>query len=180
MWSLGSHGLAVRPVCGVDTIHTEFTQLLPLLDYEVKSLLDDANVLRDSILIQLETVHFEAYCHMCALVWRVIFMELRGLTNSKGLEIDPMTLNALYENLYDVGLVMQTEKALVLLEPYVRPWPHLYQTKNAVRNSIHTWNTTWRRTWAYYGRIKHVMMYKHTSACSGQSLDFWDKELYHR
>ena len=26
MWSLGSHGLAVRPVYGVDTIHTEFTQ----------------------------------------------------------------------------------------------------------------------------------------------------------
>jgi hypothetical protein len=106
-----------------------FPLLMPLLDYEVKSLLDDGNVLRDSILIQLETVHFEAYCHVCALVWRVIFMELRGLTNSKGLEIDPMTLNALYEDLYDVGLLMQTEKALVLLEPYFRPWPHLYQNK---------------------------------------------------
>ena len=56
-------------------------------------------------------------------------MELQGLTNSKGLEIDPMTLNALYEDLYDVGLLMQTEKALVLLEPYFRPWPHLYQNK---------------------------------------------------
>jgi hypothetical protein len=52
-----------------------FPLLSPLLDYEVKSLLDDANVLRDSILIQLETVHFEAYCHVCALMWRVIFME---------------------------------------------------------------------------------------------------------
>ncbi len=86
-------------------------------------------MLRDSILIHLETVHFEAYCHVCALVWRVIFMELRGLTNSKGLEIDPMTLNSLYEDLYDVGLVMQIDKALVLLEPNFRPWPHLYQNK---------------------------------------------------
>ncbi len=60
-----------------------FPLLKPLLDYEVKSLLDDPNVLRDSILIQLETLHFEAYCHVCALLWRVIFMELRGLTNSK-------------------------------------------------------------------------------------------------
>jgi hypothetical protein len=106
-----------------------FPLLLPLLDYEVKSLIDDANVLRDSILIQLETVHFEAYCHVCALVWRVIFMELRGLTNSKGLEIDPLTLNGLYEDLYDVGVLMQTDKALVLLEPNFRPWPHLYQNK---------------------------------------------------
>jgi hypothetical protein len=64
-----------------------FPLLQPLLDYEVKSLLDDPNVLRDSILIQLETLHFEAYCHVCALLWRVIFMELRGLTNSKGLEM---------------------------------------------------------------------------------------------
>jgi hypothetical protein len=68
----------------------EIYPLLPaLLDYEVKSLLDDPNVLRDSILIQLETLHFEAYCHVCALLWRVIFMDLRGLTNSKGLEFDP-------------------------------------------------------------------------------------------
>ncbi len=93
-----------------------FPLLQPLLDYEVKSLLDDPNVLRDSILIQLETLHFEAYCHVCALLWRVIFMELRGLTNSKGLEIDPLTLNRVYEDLYDVGLLMQTPAMLGALQ----------------------------------------------------------------
>ena len=108
----------------------EIYPLLPaLLDYEVKSLLDDPNVLRDSVLIQLETLHFEAYCHVCALLWRVISMELRGLTNSKGLEIDPLTLNGIYENLYDVGLLLQTEKALVLFEPNFRAWPHVYQNR---------------------------------------------------
>jgi hypothetical protein len=106
-----------------------FPLLQPLLDYEVKALLDDPNVLRDSILIQLETLHFEAYCHVCALLWRVIFMELRALTNSKGLEIDPLTLNCVYEDLYDVGLLMQTPQCLALLEPNFRPWPHLYQNK---------------------------------------------------
>ena len=106
-----------------------FPLLTPLLDYEVKSLLDDPNVLRDSILIQLETLHFEVYCHVCALLWRVIFMELRGLTNSKGLEIDPLTLNGLYEDLYDVGLMIQTPKSLDLLEPNFRPWPHIFQNK---------------------------------------------------
>jgi hypothetical protein len=93
-------------------------------------MLDDPNVLRDTILIQLETIHFEAYCHVCALLWRVIFKELRGLTNSTGLEIDPITLNRMYEDLYDVGCLMQTDKALVLLDSNFRPWPHIYQNKN--------------------------------------------------
>jgi hypothetical protein len=95
----------------------------------VKALLDDPNVLRDSILIQLETIHFEAYCHVRALLWRVIFKELRGQTNSTGLEIDPLTLNRVYEDLYDVGLLLQTDKALIILEPNFRLWPHIYQNK---------------------------------------------------
>ena len=123
-----------------------FPLLHALLDYEVKSLLDDPNVLRDSILIQLETLHFEAYCHVCALLWRVIFKELRGLTNSKGLEIDPLTLNRIYEDLYDVGCLMQTDKAMVLLESNFRPWLHIYQTKTVVKNSTRTWNTISRET----------------------------------
>ncbi len=109
-----------------------FPLLLPLLDYEVKSLLDDTNVLRDSILIQLETLHFEAYVDVCALMWRVIFKELRGLTNSKGLEIGPLALNVIYEQLYDVGNVLQSEKCMVVFDPMFRPWPHIYQNKNRI------------------------------------------------
>jgi hypothetical protein len=67
--------------------------LEPLLDYEVKSLLDDSNILRDSVLIQMECLYFEAYVHVGAIMWRVVFRELRGLTNSKGLELNPMALN---------------------------------------------------------------------------------------
>ncbi len=65
----------------------------PLLDYEVKSLLDDANILRDSVLIQLECLYFEAYVHVGAIMWRVVFRELRALTNSKGLELNQFALN---------------------------------------------------------------------------------------
>ena len=54
----------------------------PLLDYEVKSLLDDPNILRDSVLIQMECLYFEAYVHVGAIMWRVVFKELRGLTNT--------------------------------------------------------------------------------------------------
>ncbi len=60
-----------------------FPLLDPLLEYTVKTLLDKSNVLRDSVLMQTESLHFEAYLHVCTIMWRVVFKELRGLTNSK-------------------------------------------------------------------------------------------------
>jgi hypothetical protein len=60
-----------------------FPLLDPLLSYTVKTLLDKSNVLRDSVLMQAECLHFEAYVHVCTIMWRVVFKELRGLTNSK-------------------------------------------------------------------------------------------------
>ena len=56
----------------------------PLLDYTVRTLLDPTNVLRDSVLMLAECLHFEAYIHVSSIMWRVVFLELRGLTNSKG------------------------------------------------------------------------------------------------
>jgi hypothetical protein len=56
----------------------------PLLDYTVKTLVDKSNILRDSVLLQAECIHFEAYIHVCTIMWRAVFKELRGLTNSKG------------------------------------------------------------------------------------------------
>ena len=100
--------------------------LEPLLDYVVKTLLDDANVLRDSVLIQMECIHFEAYVHVNAILWRVVFRELRALTNGKGPELSPMALNTLYEHMYDFGKMLQTDKCLSVFAKGFRPWPHLY------------------------------------------------------
>ena len=61
-----------------------FPLLEPLISYTVSTLLQEANILRDSLLVTLECVHFEAYVHVNAIMWRVVFKELRGLTNSKG------------------------------------------------------------------------------------------------
>jgi hypothetical protein len=54
-------------------------------------------------------------------MWRVIFKELRGLTNSKGLEIDPLTLNGMYEQLYDVGNLLQTNACLSVFDLSLLP-----------------------------------------------------------
>jgi hypothetical protein len=133
-----------------------FPLLEPLLDYEVKSLLDDPNVLRDSVLIQMETLHFEAYCHVCALMWRVIFKELRGLTNSKGLEINPLTLNGIYEDLYNVGQLLQTESCLSVFDPLFRPWPHIFQGNNRSKTFYlrleHNYQSDMEKLRAYKGR----------------------------
>ena len=97
-----------------------------LLDYVVKTLLDDANVLRDSVLIQMECLHFEAYIHVNAILWRVVFRELRALTNGKGPELSPMALNTLYEHMYDFGKLLQTDESMCVFNTGFRPWPHLY------------------------------------------------------
>jgi hypothetical protein len=76
----------------------------------------DRNIIRDTVLLQIECLHFEAYVHVCAIMWRVVWKELRGLTNSKGLEINPLQLNDLYDSLYDMGTLLQTEKSLQILE----------------------------------------------------------------
>ena len=66
-----------------------FPLIDPILSYTVKTLLDKSNVLRDSVLMQAECLHFEAYVHVCTIMWRVVFKELRGLTNSKVRSIAP-------------------------------------------------------------------------------------------
>ena len=102
-----------------------FPLLEPLMAYTVSKLLDDANLLRDSLLVSLECLHFEAYVHVNALLWRVVFKELRALTNSKGLEITPMELNTLYENLYDLGKMLQTPDCMSVFDDGFRPWPRV-------------------------------------------------------
>jgi hypothetical protein len=99
--------------------------LEPILEYVVSSLLDDANVLRDSVLIQMECIHFEAYVHVNAILWRVVFRELRALTNGKGPELSPVALNTLYEHMYDLGHMLQTDTSMCVFETGFRPWPHI-------------------------------------------------------
>jgi hypothetical protein len=113
----------------LEAAHDIYPLIMPLLDYTVRTLLDTANILRDSVLIQAECIHFEAYVYVSAIMWRVVFKELRGLTNSKGLELHPMELNELYEYLYDLGTMLQGETYLRTFEIGFRPWPHVFKDK---------------------------------------------------
>ena len=61
-------------------------------------------------------------------MWKVCFQELRALTNTKelsvcGLHINPMELNDIYEHVWNLGILLQTEDCLSILEPEYRGWP---------------------------------------------------------
>jgi hypothetical protein len=110
----------------LEAAHDIFPLITPLLDYTVRTLLDTANILRYRVLIQAECIHFEAYVHVSAIMWRVVFKELRGLTNSKGLE--------LREYLYDLGTMLQGDTYLRIFEDGFRPWPHVFKDKGRSKN----------------------------------------------
>ncbi len=111
----------------MEASHDIFPLIQALLDYTVRTLLDKPNILRDSVLIQAECIHFEAYVHVWSIMWHVVFKELRGLTNSKGLELNPIELDGLYEYLYDRGIMLHSDACLQIFENDYRPWSHVYK-----------------------------------------------------
>jgi hypothetical protein len=93
----------------------------PIIDYTIITLKLGANILRDSVLTRLENVHYEAYIHTNAIIWKVAFEELRGLTNKKDLQavgvgLNPMELNDLYDHLWNMDTLLQGEEALDILD----------------------------------------------------------------
>ncbi len=104
----------------------------------MRTLLDQSNVLRDSVLILAECVHFEAYVHVCSIMWRVAFKELRGLTNSKGLELSPIELNVLYEYLYDLGSMLQSDAFKFFLKTVIGHGPMCTRARGGLESSTQT------------------------------------------
>ena len=55
------------------------------------------------------------------------------IQNDPGLELNPMELNGLYEYLYDLGTMLQSDKCVDVFDDEFddefRPWPHLYKNK---------------------------------------------------
>ncbi len=43
----------------------------PIIQYTVSTIQLGANILRDSVLTRLENMHYEAYAHVNAIMWKV-------------------------------------------------------------------------------------------------------------
>ena len=92
--------------------------------YCIDMLVLDANILRDSILIRMEIIQYECYVHVNAIMWRVVYRELRALTNDGAMALTPMELNDIYEELWNVGTLLQNDgEVLSIMEDDFRPWP---------------------------------------------------------
>ena len=109
-----------------------FNLITPIITFTVSMCALDANILRDAVLVRLENIRFEAYVHVNALMWKVAFAELRALTNrnaitESGLGLNPMELNALYEYLWNLGVLLKTEGCLSILQLDYRPWPKVHE-----------------------------------------------------
>ena len=105
-----------------------FNLLGPILQYTIETLQQGANILRDSILTRIQDQRFEAYVHANAILWKVLFHELRALTNTTkisdaGLGVNPMEINDLMDHLWNVAVVLKGEEALQVLDDEFRPWP---------------------------------------------------------
>ena len=82
----------------------------------------------------MEMTPFECYVHVNALLWRVVYRELRALTNDATINLNPMELNNVYEDLWNVGTLLQTAEALYLFQDNYRPWPKVKEETEESRN----------------------------------------------
>ena len=80
------------------------------------------NTLRDSVFQRLELIHFDAYIHVCATMWVVAFEELRALTNSTKVALNPLELHRIYDKLWELGTKLQSESSLDIYSDDYWPW----------------------------------------------------------
>ena len=98
----------------------------PLHEYLISRVPEGSNVLRGSILQRIEMEYFTAYVHVCALMWEVAFFELRFLTNSKKVQLNPCELYDLYEKMCVMAETMRGDAAFDLFEDAYRPWARVH------------------------------------------------------
>jgi hypothetical protein len=87
----------------------------------------------------MEIIHYECYVHVNAIMWRVLYRELRAITNDSALHLNPLEINDVYEEVWNVGILLQSEEALSILDYDFRPWPkivHGPKSKKERRNPL--------------------------------------------
>jgi hypothetical protein len=105
----------------------ECSKLFPLIyafiKYTSTTRVLEPNVLRDTCSQLLELLHLQAYLHVGAAMWETAFEELRMLTNSTDVELNPLELNGIYDHLWAMGTLLQSDNSLDILAEDYRPWP---------------------------------------------------------
>jgi hypothetical protein len=92
-----------------------------LIKFTSSTLVLPPNVLRDSCSQRLELNHFQAYIHVGAAMWETTYEELRMLTNSTHVDLNPLELNEIYDHLWVMGTLLQSGNSLDILAEGFRP-----------------------------------------------------------
>ncbi len=69
--------------------------------------------------------------HVNAVMWRMVYRELRALTNDGMMNLNPMELNEVYEQLWNVGTLLRSEDTLTIFDDQYRPWPKIHDGTEA-------------------------------------------------
>ena len=93
----------------------------------------DANILRDSVFIRLQLLHFQVFFHVGAVEVEVAFEELRALTNSTGVAMDPTEINEIYEYLWKHGTLLIGDSCLDVFDLDYRPWPKVDKLEESLQ-----------------------------------------------
>ena len=51
--------------------------------------------------------------HVSAIMWRIVYRELRALTNDNKLALTPMDINDLYDHVWNVGTLLMSEDSFI-------------------------------------------------------------------
>ena len=84
--------------------------------------------------------------HVNAVMWRMVYRELRALTNDGTMNLNPMQLNEIYEQLWNVGTLLRSDEALHILEDGFRPWPKVQEGTEASEKFYKIHDTSSART----------------------------------
>jgi hypothetical protein len=138
--------------------------------YCIDMLVLDANILRDSILIRMEIIQYECYVHVNAIMWRVVYRELRALTNDGAMALNPMELNDIYEELWNVGTLLQNHgEVLSIMEDDFRPWPKVKEVYEVHDRAKQTDMALLRKYKSRVDLQSYVVVLKKVLSLSGKS-----------
>ncbi len=56
-------------------------------------------------------------------MWRVVYRELRAVTNDATLALNPIDINDIYDHVWDIGTLLTSEDCLTIFDEGFRPWP---------------------------------------------------------
>jgi hypothetical protein len=94
-----------------------FNLVGPIMQYTVETLQLGPSILRDLVSTRVQDQRFEAFVHANSILLKVVFHELRALTNTTkicdaGLGVNPLEIYDIMDHLWNVAVVLQTNEAL--------------------------------------------------------------------